>query len=140
MLKFFQFAHSWLYSPLSFGRDKFEVIHLGFFHPLPRFIYDFTRFSSVLCRTCSFKKCIISFSTKFWNSLPNVSICMGCNWLLCAFSRILYFLEIYQIMLRNTDGLVGTIPEKLFVVFQMTFSIITPALIVGAYVERIKFS
>ena len=43
-------------------------------------------------------------------------------------------------MLRNTDGLVGTIPETLFVVFQMTFSIITPALIVGAYVERIKFS
>lgn len=35
------------------------------------------------------------------------------------------------------DG--GTIPETLFVMFQMTFAIITPALIVGAYVERIKF-
>ena len=34
----------------------------------------------------------------------------------------------------------GTIPEILFVAFQMTFAIITPALIVGAYVERIKFS
>jgi Amt family ammonium transporter len=32
------------------------------------------------------------------------------------------------------------IPETLFVMFQMTFAIITPALIVGAYVERIKFS
>ena len=34
----------------------------------------------------------------------------------------------------------GTIPETLFLTFQMTFAIITPALIVGAYVERIKFS
>ena len=50
------------------------------------------------------------------------------------------FGDFSKIMLRNTDGLVGTIPETLFVVFQMTFSIITPALIVGAYVERIKFS
>ena len=33
----------------------------------------------------------------------------------------------------------GSIPEILFCVFQMTFAIITPALIVGAYVERIKF-
>ncbi len=37
------------------------------------------------------------------------------------------------------DALSGTIPEVLFVAFQMTFAIITPALIVGAYVERIKF-
>lgn len=33
----------------------------------------------------------------------------------------------------------GTIPEVLFFAFQMTFAIITPALIVGAYVERINF-
>jgi Amt family ammonium transporter len=32
------------------------------------------------------------------------------------------------------------IPETVFFMFQMTFAIITPALIVGAYVERIKFS
>jgi len=38
------------------------------------------------------------------------------------------------------DTLSGSIPETLFVMFQMTFAIITPALIVGAYVERIKFS
>ncbi|MFQ5625569.1 MAG: ammonium transporter [Methyloligellaceae bacterium] len=40
------------------------------------------------------------------------------------------------------DGVAdGTkIPETLFIMFQMTFAIITPALIVGAYVERIKFS
>jgi Amt family ammonium transporter len=34
----------------------------------------------------------------------------------------------------------GTIPEYLFVVFQMTFAIITPALIIGAWAERVKFS
>ncbi len=34
----------------------------------------------------------------------------------------------------------GNIPEPLFVAFQMTFAIITPALIVGAFAERIKFS
>ena len=34
----------------------------------------------------------------------------------------------------------GDIPESLFVAFQMTFAIITPALIVGAFAERIKFS
>ena len=34
----------------------------------------------------------------------------------------------------------GTIPEPLFAMFQMTFFVITPALMVGAYVERIKFS
>ncbi len=37
------------------------------------------------------------------------------------------------------DSLTGTIPEVLFFAFQMTFAIITPALIVGAYVERIGF-
>ena len=38
------------------------------------------------------------------------------------------------------DSLSGTIPESLFATFQMTFAVITPALIIGAYVERIKFS
>ena len=34
----------------------------------------------------------------------------------------------------------GTIPETVFVVFQMTFAIITPALVCGAYAERMRFS
>jgi Amt family ammonium transporter len=38
------------------------------------------------------------------------------------------------------SSLSGDIPETVFFMFQMTFAIITPALIVGAYVERIKFS
>ena len=38
------------------------------------------------------------------------------------------------------DSLTLTIPETVFVTFQMTFAIITPALIVGAFAERMKFS
>jgi len=38
------------------------------------------------------------------------------------------------------DSLTAAIPESVFVTFQMTFAIITPALIVGAFAERIKFS
>ena len=40
----------------------------------------------------------------------------------------------------DLDSISGTIPESLFATFQMTFAIITPALIIGAFVERIKFS
>ena len=39
----------------------------------------------------------------------------------------------------DAESLVGTLPEILFFAFQMTFAIITPALIVGAYVERVGF-
>lgn len=38
------------------------------------------------------------------------------------------------------DTLSGTIPEYVFVTFQLTFACITPALIIGAFAERIKFS
>ncbi len=40
----------------------------------------------------------------------------------------------------DLDAVSGTIPETVFVTFQMTFAIITPALIVGAFAERMKFS
>ncbi|WP_170586921.1 ammonium transporter [Ruegeria arenilitoris] len=39
----------------------------------------------------------------------------------------------------DADSLSGNLPEVLFFAFQMTFAIITPALIVGAYVERVGF-
>ncbi|MGD2008309.1 MAG: ammonium transporter [Cellvibrionales bacterium] len=38
------------------------------------------------------------------------------------------------------DGVNGSIPDSLFVMFQMTFAVITPALIVGGFAERIRFS
>ena len=54
----------------------------------------------------------------------------------------LYFGNLDKMFLSGItiESLSGDIPETLFVMFQMTFAIITPALIVGAYVERIKFS
>jgi Amt family ammonium transporter len=40
----------------------------------------------------------------------------------------------------TTESLSGTMPETVFVMFQMTFAIITPALIVGGFAERMRFS
>jgi len=40
----------------------------------------------------------------------------------------------------GVDALSGTIPESVFMMFQMTFAIITPALICGAFADRMKFS
>ena len=40
----------------------------------------------------------------------------------------------------TASSLSGTIPETVWITFQMTFAIITPALIVGAFAERMKFS
>jgi ammonium transporter, Amt family len=40
----------------------------------------------------------------------------------------------------KTTSLIGDIPETVYFMFQMTFAIITPALIVGAFAERMKFS
>ncbi|MFL2549889.1 MAG: ammonium transporter [Gammaproteobacteria bacterium] len=68
-------------------------------------------------------------------------------WFICGYSLAfsgegLYFGSLDKMFLSGItlDSLSGDIPETLFVMFQMTFAIITPALIVGAYVERIKFS
>lgn len=54
----------------------------------------------------------------------------------------LYIGDLSSVLLNGIgrDSLSGSIPETLFVMFQMTFAIITPALVIGAFVERIKFS
>ena len=46
-----------------------------------------------------------------------------------------------NLFLKNLgrDAVSGSIPESVFAAFQMTFAVITPALIVGAFVERVKF-
>lgn len=71
-------------------------------------------------------------------------------WLICGYS--LAFTDggsmnswiggLDNFMLGNVmeDTLAGDIPESVFAMFQMTFAIITPALIIGAFAERIKFS
>ena len=47
-----------------------------------------------------------------------------------------------KLLLRGmgVDALSGTIPESVFMTFQMTFAIITPALICGGFADRMKFS
>ncbi len=47
-----------------------------------------------------------------------------------------------QVFLRDLtpESLTGTIPESVFISFQMTFAIITPVLMVGAFVSRMKFA
>jgi ammonium transporter, Amt family len=86
-----------------------------------------------------------------------LSVLMHCVSIACLVS-ILWFAVGYSFAFAEGSGLIGglsklflfgvgrdavltgmTIPETGFVMFQMTFAIITPALVVGAYVERIRF-
>ena len=52
------------------------------------------------------------------------------------------FIGLGHVLLMDVgvDSLSGTIPESVFQMFQLTFAIITPALMVGAFAERMKFS
>lgn len=85
-----------------------------------------------------------------------LTILMQCFALTC-FMSLLWFVAGYSIAFSgdgawfgdlnkmflaglSKDSLSGDLPETVFVMFQMTFAIITPALIVGGFAERIKFS
>ena len=70
-------------------------------------------------------------------------------WLVCAYSLAFgggnaWIGDLGKVLLhgveRGAAAANTTIPESVFFMFQMTFAIITPALIVGAFVERMKFS
>jgi Amt family ammonium transporter len=70
-------------------------------------------------------------------------------WLICAYSLAFngggaWIGDLGKTLLhgvaRDAAAANTTIPETVFFMFQMTFAIITPALIVGAFVERMKFS
>jgi len=84
-----------------------------------------------------------------------LSVLMHCS-AICCLSSVLWFALGYSLAFTEgnailgdfsnvflldmaRDAAIGTIPESVFFGFQMTFAVITPALIVGAYVERIKF-
>jgi len=87
-----------------------------------------------------------------------LSVLMQCISIACLAS-VLWVVAGYSLAFSGGNALVGGlskaflagvtrgsvvdgtgIPETLFIMFQMTFAIITPALIIGAYVERVKFS
>ena len=72
---------------------------------------------------------------------------MSILWLIYGYSLATngdgnYFGDFGKLFLKgvSVDSPNGTIPESVFFTFQMTFAIITPALIVGAFAERMKFS
>jgi len=84
-----------------------------------------------------------------------LSVLMHCIAVACLVS-VLWFAVGYSLAFSDGNALVGglskfflagvdraaltgTLPEALFVMFQMTFAIITPALMIGAFVERIRF-
>lgn len=85
-----------------------------------------------------------------------LSILMQC-FSIAAIASILWFVVGYSIAFDTGNGFIGglnkaflasigresmsgDIPEPLFMLFQMTFAIITPALIIGGFAERMKFS
>ena len=76
----------------------------------------------------------------------SIACLMSILWLALGYSIAFgegnaYWCGLDKVFLKGVDAetVSGTIPEVLFFAFQMTFAIITPALIVGAYVERISY-
>jgi Amt family ammonium transporter len=72
-------------------------------------------------------------------AVPGVALADELNsvdtaWMIVATALVLFM------TIPGLSLLWGTIPESVFVTFQMTFAIITPALMVGAFAERMKFS
>ena len=74
---------------------------------------------------------IIGYSIAFTNN-PNA----GTNNFIGGFN----YLFLVPMGLNAVSSLAGTIPESVYMFFQMTFAIITPALIAGALADRMKFS
>ncbi|MEP9358843.1 ammonium transporter [Sphingomonas sp. KR3-1] len=64
---------------------------------------------------------------------------LGLNWFVGGFSKVLmHGVDANSFAATFSNGVY--LPETTFVVFQMTFAMITPALIVGAFAERVKFT
>jgi Amt family ammonium transporter len=89
------------------------------------------------------------------NVLSILSQCFGIAcvvsvlWVLCGYSLAFSASENLNAVIGNfdkamllgaRDGVVNSLPESVFAMFQMTFAIITPALIIGGFAERMKFS
>jgi Amt family ammonium transporter len=78
--------------------------------------------------------CTIGYSMAFTNGDA-----LGFNWFVGGFSKaLLAGVDANTFAATFSNGVY--LPETVFVVFQMTFAMITPALIVGAFAERVKFT
>ena len=76
-----------------------------------------------------------------------IACVMSVLWLICGYSIAFggdgaFWGGLGRVFLRGVDATTvrGTLPEALFFAFQMTFAIITPALFLGAFVERVNFA
>jgi ammonium transporter, Amt family len=65
---------------------------------------------------------------------------IGYSWAFTSGSGVLGGNSRFLLLGMGTDSLNATVPESVFMCFQMTFAIITPALICGAFADRMKFS
>ena len=89
------------------------------------------------------------------NVLSILSQCFGIAcmasvlWMVCGYSLAFGTSESMNAFIGNfdkallmgaRDNVVSALPESVFAMFQMTFAIITPALIIGGFAERMKFS
>jgi Amt family ammonium transporter len=81
--------------------------------------------------------------------MHHFSIAIACSvvWVICGYSLAFsggspWVGDLSNIMMNaiTLESESGTIPEIVFAAFQMTFAIITPALVIGAYVERMNFA
>jgi Amt family ammonium transporter len=81
--------------------------------------------------------------------MQSFAICCLCSvlWVVAGYSIAFtegtpFFGSLDKMLLAGVtkDSLSGVIPETVFITFQMTFAIITPALIAGAFADRMKFS
>ena len=78
----------------------------------------------------------------------SIACVMSVLWVICGYSLAFgnsvngYIGDLSLVFLNGIsfDSMSGTIPTTVFVMFQMTFAIITPALMVGAFAERMRFS
>ena len=105
-------------------------------------VYDLARTSPILRKVGAIEKCGVCLMHHF-----AVACLMSVLWVVAGYSLAFSGDGAWVGDLSNlfmgavtVESVSGTIPESLFGAFQMTFAVITPALIIGAYVERIKFS
>jgi len=77
----------------------------------------------------------------------SIAALMSVLWVVCGYSLAFtegnaFIGDLSKAFLSGVgvDAISGTIPETVFATFQMTFAIITPVLIIGAFAERMKFS
>ncbi|MEC5128800.1 ammonium transporter [Verrucomicrobiales bacterium BCK34] len=148
----------------SIQLKKLFIIAFGLFFTAPLFAQEGATNSGdtawMLTATCLVLIMTLPGLALFYAGLVRskniLSVLMHCFAIACLAS-VMWVAFLYSFAFKGSNGFVGdfsaaflkgvtaestvgSIPETVFIMFQMTFAIITPALIIGAFVERMKFS